>query len=34
VGIEYEGDNLSEPEGVRKTRDLLVRVRETLTPSY
>ena len=34
VGIEYEGERLSEPEGVRKTRDLLVRVREDLTPAY
>ncbi len=34
VGIEYEGDGISEAEGVRKTRDLLVRVRETLTSSY
>lgn len=34
VGIEYEGDGLSEPEGVRKTRDLLIRVRERLAPSY
>jgi sugar phosphate isomerase/epimerase len=34
VGIEYEGDGLSEREGVRRTRDLLVRVREDLTPAY
>ncbi len=34
VGIEYEGERLSEQEGVRKTRDLLVRVREDLTAAY
>jgi len=34
VGIEYEGDGLSEREGVRKTRDLLLRVREDLTSAY
>lgn len=34
VGIEYEGDRLSESEGVRQTRDLLARVRETLRPEY
>lgn len=34
VGIEYEGDRLSEAEGVRQTRDLLARVRETLRPEY
>ena len=34
VGIEYEGEGLSEQEGVRKTRDLLVRVREDLTSGY
>ncbi len=30
VGIEYEGDRLSEPDGIRATRTLLERVRETL----
>ncbi len=30
VGIEYEGDQLSEPEGIRATHRLLQRVRETL----
>ncbi len=34
IGIEYEGEGLSEQEGVRKTRDLLVRVREDLTSAY
>ena len=34
VGIEYEGEGLSEQEGVRKTRDLLVRVREDFTSAY
>lgn len=31
VGIEYEGDRLSEPEGVRATKRLLERVREELS---
>ena len=30
VGIEYEGDRLSEPDGIRATRDLLLRVRAEL----
>jgi sugar phosphate isomerase/epimerase len=30
VGIEYEGDKLSEPEGIRATKALLERVREEL----
>jgi hypothetical protein len=34
VGIEYEGEGLSEQDGVRATRDLLVRVREGLTAAY
>jgi L-ribulose-5-phosphate 3-epimerase len=34
VGIEYEGDDLSEREGVRQTRDLLLRLREDLTSAY
>lgn len=34
VGIEYEGDGLSEVDGIRATRDLLVRLREKLTPEY
>lgn len=34
VGIEYEGRNLSEPEGIRATKLLLERVREQLTPNY
>ena len=31
VGIEYEGDRLSEPDGIRATRDLLLRVRTELS---
>ncbi len=34
VGIEYEGDRLSEPDGIRATRALLERVRDELTESY
>lgn len=30
VGIEYEGDRLSEPDGIKATRDLLLRVRAEL----
>ena len=30
VGIEYEGTELSEPEGIRATKALLERVRERL----
>lgn len=30
LGIEYEGDRLSEPEGIRATKKLLERVREDL----
>jgi sugar phosphate isomerase/epimerase len=30
VGIEYEGDKMSEPEGIRATRDLLLRIRSEL----
>ena len=30
VGIEYEGDRLSEPEGILATKRLLERVREEL----
>ena len=32
VGIEYEGSELSEDEGIRKTKALLERVREALAP--
>jgi len=28
VGIEYEGDGLSEDEGIKKTRDLLLRIQK------
>jgi L-ribulose-5-phosphate 3-epimerase len=30
VGIEYSGPDLPEPEGVRRTKDLLIRVRDKL----
>jgi L-ribulose-5-phosphate 3-epimerase len=31
VGIEYEGDNVGEMEGIRKTQELLINVREILS---
>ena len=34
VGIEYEGDGLSEHDGIIATRDLLRRVRTELAPEY
>lgn len=34
VGIEYEGDELPEPEGIRATKALLERVRTELTQYY
>jgi len=34
VGIEYEGAELGEPEGIRATKALLERVRDELTPEY
>ncbi len=34
VGIEYEGSSLSEPDGIRATKALLLRVREVLSPEY
>lgn len=34
VGIEYEGSELSEPDGIRATKTLLENIRETLTPEY
>jgi sugar phosphate isomerase/epimerase len=34
VGIEYEGPNLSEPEGIRATKALLERVRDELSDLY
>ncbi|MHC5025568.1 MAG: sugar phosphate isomerase/epimerase family protein [Planctomycetota bacterium] len=34
VGIEYEGDKASEDAGIIATRDLLKRVRETLSAEY
>ncbi|MDE2996121.1 MAG: sugar phosphate isomerase/epimerase [Bacteroidota bacterium] len=34
VGIEYEGGEMSEKDGVQATLDLLLRCRETLTPEY
>ena len=34
VGIEYEGDSLGEYEGIRRTKQLLMRVREQLQGEY
>ena len=34
VGIEYEGDEVGEPEGIRATKTLLERVRGELAPHY
>lgn len=34
IGIEYEGDGLSEPEGIRATKALLERTRALLEPEY
>jgi sugar phosphate isomerase/epimerase len=34
VGIEYEGTEISEAEGIRATKALLERVRSVLTPDY
>jgi sugar phosphate isomerase/epimerase len=34
VGIEYEGSELSEPDGIRATKALLERVRTELAPEY
>jgi L-ribulose-5-phosphate 3-epimerase len=34
VGIEYEGDALPEPDGIRATKALLERVRAELAPRY
>lgn len=34
VGIEYEGSELSEPEGIRATKALLERVREVLEQEF
>lgn len=34
VGVEYEGEVLSEPEGIRATKALLERVRARLAPRY
>jgi len=34
VGIEYSGDRLSEPEGIRATKRLLERVRAELAKTY
>ncbi len=34
VGIEYEGDVLSEPDGIRATKVLLERVRDELASEY
>lgn len=34
VGIEYEGNAVSEPEGIRATKKLLEKIRDELTPMY
>jgi len=34
VGVEYEGNKLSEPEGIKATKKLLEKVRAELTPKY
>ncbi len=34
VGIEYEGTEVSEPEGIRSTKALLERARDILSPEY
>ena len=34
VGIEYEGDQLSEPDGIRATKTLLERVRDKLSTQF
>ena len=34
VGIEYEGEDPDEAAGIRTTKALLERVRDTLTPQY
>jgi hypothetical protein len=34
VGIEYSGNRLSEPEGIRATKKLLERVRAELAKDY
>lgn len=34
IGIEYEGSVMSEPEGIRATRDLLENLREELASEY
>ena len=34
VGIEYEGSELSEPDGIRATKALLERTRDTLAEEY
>ena len=34
VGVEYEGSEMSEEEGIKASKKLLEQVRETLTPAY
>lgn len=34
VDVEYEGSELSEPDGIKATRDLLIKVREALSSEY
>ena len=30
IGVEYEGPNLSEVEGIKATRDLLIKIGQTI----
>ena len=30
VGVEYEGNRLSEKEGIKATRDLLIKIGQTI----
>lgn len=34
VGIEYEGNEVDEPTGIRQSRDVLVRIHDQLKPEY
>ena len=34
VGIEYEGKKIGEIEGIKMTRDLLIKLRTKLSPKY
>jgi hydroxypyruvate isomerase len=30
IGVEYEGNRLSEEEGIKATRDLLIKIGQTI----